>query len=420
MSLLKLDSSEDENIYLKVSTCIDYLEFVIIGKEFDKDDMQWRLLCNILNINPLEHDDKIKHNELFSDVYLYDANIYVHTHFRKVQEGEEPRWKVQMAGQACREFEERGGNWVALLQFIKDQRHSFTRIDLACDDFHYLDLEELKEYIHKKWYISNFRKTCLEEYIPNDQLLYIDDSIPIDNVKYPEIKSKEQREGLSYSATWGTSQTCQLQIYDKMQERRHKGYDVVGDHWIRFEMRFRKEVAEICCNYVLEGLKNGYFSKLCGRLLYGYMDFKEGYIYSSKPNFYKLPTCKKYQDFLGNISKEDKLKISKPTQQVDVERIMARKKKWIANSVAKSFLMLFLENPEMFNQDIQDMMAEKVKEGKLQNSDIAIVNYGRMQKRLPIFTQKEYLDFIEDNLGVRPDNEDNSKDDYFFEDDLPF
>lgn len=419
-------AENDSNLeYLKVSTCIDYFECIFLGEEFDPDSLQWRELADCLQIDAVSFDDEVMSNSLFAEVFKFDAHIMIHTHFKKKQDKDDvDRYKLQMGGQACREFEQRGGDWLELFTFCQRQRHNVTRIDLACDDFYYLDLKELKEFIREHWYISNFRKTRREQYKgapESDRLPALTGLLDVDDNVAPTIDGREQREGVSYSATWGTAQSCQLQIYDKYQERRHAGYDVISDHWIRFEMRFRRDRAELATAYVIDALKSGTFSRLCARLLYGCMDFKNhcwGRI--DQTSNHKLETWPKYKAFIGDLGIEDKLKLKPAPQQVDIERMIAKKKRWIDRSVAKSLVLLMLDNPDKFFDSFQDSMAKKVKEGKIQQSDFAAVNYSRMARHESPFTVGEYKEFLKNNLGVEPDGDDGCSDNEYFEEDLPF
>lgn len=77
-----------------------------------------------------------------------------------------PQQKVllTMTGADCRRFEERGGNFVRLIEKAHELRHvHFTRIDFAIDVFAQVDIMAVKEAVDTQQASTHFRTTALVE-----------------------------------------------------------------------------------------------------------------------------------------------------------------------------------------------------------------------------------------------------------------
>ncbi|WP_324628413.1 replication initiation factor domain-containing protein, partial [Bacillus paranthracis] len=137
---------------------------------------------------------------------------------------------LEMKGRGCREYESYGQRtWKELLQSISEHQGSYTRLDVAVDDFDGLfTIKGLVRKIKKKELVSKFRKAR--------------------NVEDIEIKTGEVRGVTLYFGS-GKSD-IQIRMYDKLSERKDNNYNVSEDIevWNRTELQLRDEKATHVAN----------------------------------------------------------------------------------------------------------------------------------------------------------------------------
>ncbi|MDE7106438.1 MAG: replication initiation factor domain-containing protein, partial [Anaeroplasmataceae bacterium] len=160
----------------------------------------------------------------------------------------------------------------------------FKRIDIAVDDYEskYVSLQWIFDKIEKDQYTSVFRTFPL----------------PIGPIN--EIQTIQ----------FGTHHSNKmLVIYDKRKEQMNKKHFCEKAYWVRYEMRFRNEVATA----IIKKLLSAYMDvsipvyglnikQYAYELLYGILDIKVDNHYN-KPNQNKAETDSLWKSFLNHVSK---------------------------------------------------------------------------------------------------------------------
>lgn len=274
----------------------------------------------------------------YDDGYKYAESLNVGTKCRPNAQvkGISEQFIIDMPAVACHQFEDRGGNWLELFEFLCKHAVKINRIDLAQDSIDGLSVDLVKEKIRKGEFACPYRarvqggKRCDEMYTvnPPHPVLGGLDSSP---------KVWDDRFG--YSATFGNyGSTQELQIYDKSLERQANGVGVTCDSWIRFEARFSAPRAEyVVRNVVVPSLRNGCFGSTVSSVIRGLIEFK-GKVSDKKRKWCHLnraPIWKAYDRFLGGA---EAIKI--PSCQNKVEATVTRSLGWMDKAWKKTFLRI--------------------------------------------------------------------------------
>ena len=198
------------------NVCIDYLKMRLNGT-FSPELGIFKKLLHALKVSP-EVYDKDKRISNYQKCWIFDANVYIYSggDTTKNSEGFDTTI-VELKGQACREFEGRGGDWIELFTTFMEYGASCKRIDIALDDFqNTCPINSLIYKINKHLYVSDWKKT-------------------------PEIRFSNNGGA---TITFGKYSNKTLCIYNKAAERMEKGIDVFCNDWVRFESRFKDETGD--------------------------------------------------------------------------------------------------------------------------------------------------------------------------------
>lgn len=198
--------------------------------------------------------------------------------------------KLEMSGNACRDFIDRGGNWFDLFEFFltfegKANGIKPTRIDAAIDvkTNKYFDFDKLIKYtIDECSYSSPSRDIAL-------------------TTSKRKLKDKLYCRGRTIYLGSETS-AVYLCIYDKLLERRQAGdeTDYGTDVWYRIEMRFRDEQAIWFMTEFLKTKDRQDYSFIMNAL-YKILDIKE--LDSSQKALRNRQTVDWWLNFLNDASK---------------------------------------------------------------------------------------------------------------------
>lgn len=205
------------SVYSATKILVDYFCFSIGLESF----------CNFEDDNKLHLGERLK-SKLFLDnlpwqerrgMYGYESACYY--------DGIVLAWGgndsvyCQMSGTGCRTWESLhpGLTWERFILYLQATYPSWhcSRLDIACDTFHLLDLSKIQQYTRKEKYISRWKTYLIQE------------------------GSVEQ------SVIWGSAKSdFRCRIYDKTLERMVKSgakpEDIPSD-WVRVEFQLRNQAA---------------------------------------------------------------------------------------------------------------------------------------------------------------------------------
>lgn len=339
--------------------CIDYLSMVI-DKKFTFYDDLFLSLMKVLKIDKKVCVESIGFNG-YDKGYIFDEfiNIYTGGMFTAIDGNESTQ--LELKGEGCRKFEELGGNWIELIEFLLKNRFKAKRIDLAYDDFTgILDYETLIKKVEKHEYVS-INKKC-----------------PV--IMY----SKMDNEFKGFSLTFGSRNSSrQLQIYDKKNERLSKNFNKIDcNSWTRLEVRYKDPFASEILEAVLISFYEQNFDLMVKGMINTVVTFKEDYdpIHPGRSKNWKI------WDKL--LDKTERVKI---VRQYDLEKTICVKANWLNRSVSRTLMDLFLSNPSRFSTLINFLIISKI--GKIDNSDLNVVNNGK-DKYLDNLSYKDEKEFI--------------------------
>ena len=190
---------------------------------------------------------------------------------------------LELKGEGCRDFEIRNPKktWSNFLLFMVQLNARFKRIDIAIDDYSGKDvtLGWLYEKFSKRRYTSVFRS--------------------------PVAPHGSLDTGLTLQ--FGSNESpIELVIYDKLAERKKRKKECDKTYWVRYEMRFRNDLAERIAHQLIATLKGDdyatKFSIFTFEQLYRIIDIKEENNYSIQ-NQKKAKTDPRWLAFLDNVEK---------------------------------------------------------------------------------------------------------------------
>ena len=190
---------------------------------------------------------------------------------------------LELKGEGCRDFEIRNPKktWTNFLLFMVQLNARFKRIDIAIDDYEGKDvtLGWLYEKFSKRRYTSVFRS--------------------------PVAPHGSLDTGLTLQ--FGSNESpIELVIYDKLAERKKRKKECDKTYWVRYEMRFRNDLAERIAHQLIATLKGDdyatKFSTFTFEQLYRIIDIKEENNYSIQ-NQKKAKTDPRWLAFLDNVEK---------------------------------------------------------------------------------------------------------------------
>lgn len=327
-------------------------------------------------------ESRLRDNMLEHRVYDQSVHIYLNPSDKAERAGIIDYFTVELSGQACREFELRGGSWEELLEFMINCDSRLLQVHLAKDALNgMLPFDELKRKVECEEFISSFRRSRAggsvaksessgSSALRNEERYYY-------GLDYSDLRQAEYNDSVNivskvgWSATFGRRESCQLQIYDKWVERATQAnYKAPFNSWIRIEMRWGSDKADIVKPMLYDALRNDRLDELTSSLLFQLLDFKEVPPNVDRSNYNKLPSWKPWLNFLGPNA--EKIKIS-PLEgyQPSVQRSID----WISYGVARTLLKLYLiDEGQTMYEVLNRGIADKILQGKLDNRLIAEVN----------------------------------------------
>lgn len=219
---------------------------------------------------------------------------------------------LDISGQGCREYEAMDLlNWSQLFTLFIAEKGSFTRLDVAIDDFHQLlNMKTMKRKINELACRSRFKSAT-------------------------QIKRVNLSDGTSLGDTiyFGQpSSRIQVRFYDKFLERKAKGHEIQEGvtHWVRCEVQLRKEHANAVA--VIISVDDISLGNCVKGILNNYITFT---VKSSDTNRARWKVARFWDMFLKGTSK---LALTQVAPDLSIERT----ENWLARQVAPSLAMLNL------------------------------------------------------------------------------
>ena len=227
--------------------------------------------------------------------------------------------RIELKGSGCREFEARGGNWKALLNYIIISDGYLTRVDLAIDDKKvYLNPSQLNYHFKNRHFKSIFKE-------------FREDS----------TLNANEKGNKGWGVLFGSkSSSTKLRIYDKKLEQVAKGETIDLDlkNWVRYELRYMHDKAKSLIYELKENILN---------LEYWATSLLKGCLTILKPNKNdytksRWEPLKAWEDMLADLEKS-KVKILDEFKHNSNYASMC---KWLETSCSKSFVIDYLVNDE--------------------------------------------------------------------------
>lgn len=151
-------------------------------------------------------------------------------------------WLLNMSGQGCRQYEISSSfDWFVLFGVLANVNAIYTRLDIAIDDFNpYFTVNQFKNAVFNKQCVT--RLTTWGDHRRGKIATGLDE-LNMNNFYLGTPKSR-----------------FFINVYDKKLERENKGIDVIHKHWVRLEVRFKYDYADMFVIALLENNHNlGYF-----------------------------------------------------------------------------------------------------------------------------------------------------------------
>lgn len=284
--------------------------------------------------------------------------------------------KLDMSGQACSDFVNRGGSWRILFDWLLNNGANFTRVDVAIDTFtdKYFTIKKLYDYVQRYSYVS-----------PLQQWSYM----------MSGDKTSETISGETLYIGSMSSNTL-LCIYDKKLERYAHGAEIFDDVWIRFEVRFKKDRANW---FVANYLKHDNNYSFIPGALYTVIDFKDRN--DNDSNNRRWHTCIWWLEFLQKIKKVD-------FAHRKNESTIIKKLDWLDRSVSKSLNQIYLYNKNDFFINILKLVNKKNNE--FTEKDLKIINDQRQRDGVPVYKMEDIIKMQDELLQVLKNLKDGKDD----------
>lgn len=358
---------------IKSNVCIDYLK-IRFNHTFWPDEKYFSKLLTLLGVSK-DIFDTDRHVVNYERTYVFDANVYIYTGGLTTQSGGNDTTILELKGQACREFEARNCSWIDLFDEIRNLRGTCKRIDVAYDDFgNRIPRNALLQRSYKKFYTSDWKKEPYYEISPDD----------------------------GFSITYGKYSQKTLCIYNKVAERKGKGYEVDRTDWMRYECRFKSEVidesgqgvGDIAFNEVYCALVDDSLDCCAKKLLLGLIEFKE-FNNEDESHQYRAPIWDVWKNFC-NVDERFKCHM-----QYKIETSIVKKVDWYQRSAMRNRIIIELLNPKKY-KDIDGYFVYHFL-NKLKNRDIASINYLFQTLNIPKVKLNDVRDFLEEKYRINAD-----------------
>lgn len=354
---------------LEQNVCIDYLKIRFDGvfSLDSSEEKNWLPLIRALRVNKDVFDTDYFGG--FEKVFIFDSNVFIMIGKNQMNNSHGEKCSIlELKGQACREFESRGGCWISLFDEVMKLSGKCLRIDVALDDFTgVINENSLLDKTRKQLYSSDYKSS-------------------------PEIITGNGKSLSGFSITFGRNSSKTLCIYNKISERLAKGYVTQKTDWLRFESRFKRESGDAAFSHVYSSLVDKTFDICAKKLIKGLIDFKKGNKkISDLHNVARLKSWEKW-DKLLNV--EDRIKIR---NQFKLEASLMTKINWLDRSASKNRIFMELFSPDVYNELDGHFVYKHI--NKIKNRDIANLNYARKAQGLKTLTIEEVRDYLVEKYG---------------------
>ena len=374
-----------EDIKLNKSCCFDWFSFTLSNLEIKEIGAEFQImnyetyddLLRLLTIFDFETQTKsYGRNGYRNGIQLFEgASIYYGGDFCKNQFGQYTLM-VDITGMGCRNFESRGGNWFKLFKWLKENDYTAGRLDLAIDDYtgNEIKLEEVYDLIcMKKSYSSLPRKA---------------------NFLMAWNKNKDDTYSLGTTINLGNrASKCSICIYDKLCEQRNKNVFEKLSYHVRYEMRFKKEMASRLIDEYLVNFNDSplMFLKYVSSTLYEVLDIKED---NGIKRITNRPTYKGWLDFLGEVYKID-LK-----SEAKVITSLEKKEVWFKEDLPATLLELLITKSSSLDEFITSVMKDKLNKGKIPAKTLHRINSFFLEKHgvIDSFSEKSLIEYLNKEL----------------------
>ena len=371
------------NSNTSINTCIDYFKVQFIGK-LDFDTQFIEDLLSYLHIDSCNFENKS--NGKYPVYRIYDEDTFIFGNSKdEITKTNEFVWYLELKGHACRMFEQRCINdanliinhsdvneivndgWLRLFEYLDDFRRKhpgvikFKRIDTTLDDFKgIVTLEEIEKKIKANRFITRF---VSKEVI---------DSKSMDAI----IREKNGGK----SITFGSKSTKELQHYNKLEERKARGYDVNLDFWCRHELRHYGEHADWCFNIVLDALKNNRFPKAVAGLIKSSITYLDGWKALPEEKLHNRSRMKSWSKWDELLSEAEKSYYFVSQQKIEMDITMTKKKQYLIDTCYMVLATTFLtyDDPEEFMALINLCLQKAL--SKFKTRDYCRLIYDRIDK----------------------------------------
>lgn len=282
---------------------------------------------------------------------------------------------LELKGQGCRAFEERGGNILFDLIFP-----SYKRLNAICGRIDFdIDL------INGPFTIRMFQE-LVEEGFLSTTFRNMNVSATF-NIQGQVFKG----EGLYF----GSKSSTELLIYNKALEFAHRDLEVVNEieSYLRFEMRFFHEKADGLISHFLNiesDLKNNdeLLSFESASILYKLLDFKDPNYDGNDTKKNRWPTWPMWLDFLGVVKK------TPVKNQNRLEQTIAKKMNWQKKNLARQEAIKYLIS--MLDPSYKDFQNELLASGldKIKKKELVLINRHLKKHGLSELTKNDVENLI--------------------------
>lgn len=246
------------------------------------------------------------------------------------------RWLLDMSGQACREYELISCfDFVTLFGILANVSASYTRLDIAIDDFQEIyNTNVIRKAVYNKQIV-----TRLEDWGNNER-----------------GKTKHGRDFLTMDNFYLGSRNSRyfINFYDKKLERKNKGLDVEYDTWTRTEVRLKDEYAEMFILHILQSpgtIGEHIFSLLNSKIVF----LKESAMAKDKNKSRLAKDVKNHtrwwRKFL-NTTRDLPLTVYKPSMP------LIHSKSWLLHQVSVTLAMfnVYLQDDKKYEEFIKELV----------------------------------------------------------------
>ena len=382
--------------YRARSTCVDYFTFRI-NHNYDKEKDLFNKLFKILHIYLYETKESKGRNNYSTTMSLAPGiSLSYGGSLTRNKLGQETS-VLELKGSGCREFEERyyalgpdfkskskedvvRDGWIKLFEECLALDGTCTRIDLPTDDFSGLiTIDEIRTKLQRREYTTRMRK--LEVTNSNNEEADEDEGFK-EPSKLDGINTVRDAKLTGFSATFGNRRHVQLCIYDKKAEQLKKGLFKEIDSWIRYEVRYYHDNAELELPILLDALRNKNESKHIASCLAGIFEFKESNLLGDT-NRSKNKVWKKWIDFIGDAGKKGSFSNSPKTMTIESNAA------WLAIDASASLGKLASCLEVSYSEILGAYIARWIR--KIDKEHLQAINQYRREKGLETFKSVDQI-----------------------------